>query len=130
MLSDFLSEPGWDAPLGRLARRHELLAVRLLDPAEQALPDLGLLTLADAETGEQLLVDTGDAGFRRRHAALAAAHEQSLREALARAGADVLELATGDALLATLLRLVALRRQRARAGASHRLPAAWAAATA
>jgi len=124
VLSDFISEPGWAAPLGRLARRHELLAVRLLDPAELDLPPLGLLTVADAETGEQLLVDTGDPGFRQRYAALAAAHEQALQDALAGAGADVLELATGDDLLATLLRYVALRRQRARAGAHHRLPAA------
>jgi uncharacterized protein (DUF58 family) len=124
VLSDFISEPGWSAPLGRLARRHEVLAVRLLDPLEMALPDLGLLTVEDAETGEQLLVDTQDAGFRQRFEALTAAHETSLRAQLGSAGVDVLELATGDDLLASLLRYVALRRQRARATSGHRLPAA------
>ena len=124
VLSDFISEPGWAAPLGRLARRHEVLAVRLLDPLEMALPDIGLLTVEDAETGEQLLVDTQDAGFRQRFEALAAAHESALRDQLGSAGADVLELATGDDLLASLLRYVALRRQRARAVSGHRLPAA------
>lgn len=124
VLSDFISEPGWAAPLGRLARRHEVLAVRLLDPLEMALPDIGLLTVQDAETGEQLLVDTQDAGFRRRFEALAAEHETSLRAQLGSAGVDVLELATGDDLLASLLRFVALRRQRARASSGHRLPAA------
>ena len=124
VLSDFISEPGWATPLGRLARRHEVLAVRLLDPLEMALPDIGLLTVEDAETGEQLLVDTQDAGFRQRFEALAAAHEATLRDQLGSAGADVLELATGDDLLASLLRYVALRRQRARASSGHRLPAA------
>ena len=124
VLSDFISEPGWAAPLGRLAQRHEVLAVRLLDALEMALPDVGLLTVQDAETGEQLLVDTQDAGFRQRFEALAAEHEAALRAQLTRAGVDVLELATHDDLLATLLRYVALRRQRARAPAHHHLPAA------
>ena len=126
VLSDFISEPGWAAPLGRLARRHEVLAVRLLDPLEMALPDIGLLTVEDAETGEQLLVDTQDIGFRQRFEALAGAHETALRDQLGSAGVDVLELATGDDLLASLLRWVALRRQRARATSGHRLPAALA----
>jgi uncharacterized protein (DUF58 family) len=124
VVSDFISEPGWATPLGRLARRHELLAVRLVDPLEMALPDIGLLTVEDAETGEQLLVDTQDAGFRQRFEAMAAQHEEALREQLLRAGVDVLELATDEDLLAALLRYVALRRQRARATSGHRLPAA------
>jgi len=124
VLSDFISAPGWSAPLGRLARRHEVLAVRLFDPLELALPDIGLLTVEDAETGEQLQVDTQDAGFRQRFEALAAQHESRLRDQLAQAGVDVLELATGDDLLDALLRCVALRRQRARATLGHRLPAA------
>ena len=124
LLSDFISAPGWSAPLGRLARRHEVLAVRLFDPLELALPDIGLLTVVDAETGEQLEIDTQNAGFRQRFEALAAQHETQLREQLTQAGVDTLELATGDDLLDALLRCVALRRQRARAALGHRLPAA------
>jgi uncharacterized protein (DUF58 family) len=120
VLSDFISAPGWQAPLGRLARRHEVLAVRLYDPLEMALPDAGTLQVQDAETGEQLTVDTQDAGFRQRFAQLASAHEAALRQALGRAGVDVLELATADDLLASLLRLVALRRQRLRLPAGRR----------
>jgi uncharacterized protein (DUF58 family) len=60
---------------GPLAQRHEVVAVRVLDPLELELPDLGLLTLRDAETGEQLLVDTHDAGFRKRFARIAAQRE-------------------------------------------------------
>jgi hypothetical protein len=75
VVSDFLSEPGWERPLGQLAQRHEVIAVRLFDPLELELPDLGLVPLRDAETGEQLWVDTHDAGFRKRFARLAAERE-------------------------------------------------------
>ncbi len=115
VLSDFISEPGWERPLARLALRHEVLAVRLYDPLEQELPDLGLLPMRDAETGEQLLVDTHDPVFRARFAQLAAQREEALRQMLSRAGVDTLELATGEDLVSTLLRFAELRRQRSRA---------------
>ena len=118
VLSDFISEAGWEQPLTRLALRHEVVAVRLYDPLEQALPDLGLLPLQDAETGELLLVDTHDKGFRARFAQLAAQREEALRRSLARAGVDTLELAADDELVDALLRFAELRRQRGRARAA------------
>ena len=124
VVSDFISEPGWAEPLARLAQRHEVLAVRLYDAAEMSLPDAGLITLQDAETGEQVLVDTQSPGFLQRFEAIAREHESTLRGTLARAGVDTLELATDDDLLAALLRFVALRRQRLRAAPGHRMPAA------
>jgi len=114
VVSDFISEPGWEQALARLAQRHEVVAVRVLDPMEQMLPDLGLLTLRDAESGEQLLVDTHDAGFRERFARLAAQRETQLREGLAHAGVDTLELATDDDLVDALVRFVELRKRRTR----------------
>ena len=63
IVSDFISTPGWDEPLAHLAQRHEIVAVRLYDPLEMDLPDLGLLMMRDAETGEQLFVDTHDRAF-------------------------------------------------------------------
>ena len=114
VVSDFLSEPGWEKPLGRLAQRHEVVAVRLSDPLERELPDLGLVPLTDAETGEQLWVDTHDAGFRRRFARLAADRETALREALARAGVDALELSTEDDLVQAIVRFSDLRKRRVR----------------
>src|SRR5512147_1971065 len=114
VVSDFISPPGWEQALGELARRHDVTAVRLYDPLEMELPDLGMVTLRDAETGEQLLVDTHDAGFRRRFAAAAQAREAALLESLAAAGVDTLELATDDDLLDAILRFADLRRQRAR----------------
>jgi uncharacterized protein (DUF58 family) len=112
VVSDFISEPGWEKPLGELARRHDVVAVRLLDPLELELPDLGLLTIRDAETGEQVLVDTHDKGFRQRFARIAAQREATLRESLGRAGVDTLELSTDDDLADAVVRFVDLRRSR------------------
>jgi hypothetical protein len=99
------------------------MAVRLYDPLELALPDVGLVTIEDAESGEQVLVDTQEPGFRERFEALAAKHEADLRLSLAQAGVDTLELATDDDLLTSLLRCVALRRQRLRNPSPRSLPA-------
>jgi uncharacterized protein (DUF58 family) len=122
VVSDFISAPGWEDSLGALSLRHEVTAVRLFDPLEMALPDLGLVTMTDAESGEQLVVDTSDPGFRRRFAAAAEAREQALRSALARAGVDTLELATDDDLLDAILRFADLRKQRARLAAGGGVP--------
>ena len=112
LVSDFISAPGWARPLALLARRHEVLAVRLYDPLEMELPDLGLFVMQDAETGEQIFVDTHDAGFRRRFAELAERREAELRAALREAGVDALELATDDDLTDSLLRFADLRKRR------------------
>ncbi|KQX86427.1 DUF58 domain-containing protein [Variovorax sp. Root473] len=114
VVSDFLSEPGWERPLGQLVQRHEVIAVRLFDPLELELPDLGLVPLRDAETGEQLWVDTHDAGFRQRFARLAAERETTLRDTLARAGVDALELSTSDDLVEAIVRFADLRKRRVR----------------
>jgi len=114
VVSDFISTPGWERPLAQLAERHEVLAVRLYDPLEMDIPDLGMVLIEDAETGEQLFVDTGDAGFRERFAATAARREAELRAAFRQAGVDALELVTGDDLVDSLMRFTDLRRMRAR----------------
>jgi uncharacterized protein (DUF58 family) len=122
VVSDFVSRPGWDAALARLNRRHEVVAVRLFDPLETELPDLGLVVIQDAESGEQLLVDTHDAGFRRRFAAAAARREQEVRNAFAHAQVDALELATDDDLTDAIFRFADLRKRRAQLNAGGGLP--------
>ncbi len=114
IVSDFISAPGWESTLGQLAARHDVTAVRLYDPLELDLPDIGLVTMRDAETGEQIVVDTHDAAFRRRFAAAATRREDALRQALAQAGVDTLELATDDDLQGAILRFAELRKQRSR----------------
>ena len=117
VISDFISEPGWERALAQLAQRHEVVAVRVLDPLELDLPDLGLLTLRDAETGEQMVVDTHDAGFRKRFARIAAQRESELREALTRSGVDALELSTDAELVDAIVRFVDMRKRRSQLSA-------------
>jgi uncharacterized protein (DUF58 family) len=122
VVSDFISAPGWGEPLAHLAQRHEVIAVRLYDPLEMELPDLGLLVIQDAETGEQLLVDTNDRGFRSRFAAAAQAREQALRLAFREAGVDALELSTKDELAEAIARFADLRKRRIQLAAGGGLP--------
>jgi uncharacterized protein (DUF58 family) len=117
VVSDFISVPGWDKALALLSRRHEVIAVRLYDPLELDLPDLGFVTMQDAETGEQLFVDTRDRRFRKRFAEQAAAREAALRSALSEAGIDCLELATDEPLHQSLLRFIQLRKRRSQLAA-------------
>lgn len=129
VVSDFVSMPGWAEPLANLAERHEVLAVRLYDPLEMELPDLGLLVLQDAETGEQMLVDTHDRAFRTRFAAIAERREAELRSAFRQAHVDALELSTHDDLVDALLRFADLRKQRSQLAAGGSLPKHLNAAT-
>ena len=129
VVSDFISAPGWSDAMARLSQKHEVLAVRLFDPTEMDLPDVGWMTMQDAETGEQVLVDTADAAFRERYKALAEDAETTLRSALVRAGVDTLELSTDDDLVTALMRFTDMRRARSRlsgggtANATRHLPA-------
>ncbi len=122
IVSDFISRPGWAASLAHLAQRHDVIAVRLYDPLEMALPDLGMVVVQDAETGEQLFVDTHDRGFRTRYAAAAERREAELRSALSRAGVDALELATDADLGDAVLRFADLRKRRNQLAAGGGLP--------
>ena len=112
IVSDFISAPGWEKPLSQLASRHDVIAVRLTDPLETRLPDLGLLTFQDAENGDQLFVDTHDKGFRARFAAAAQARDHELMMAFQGAGVDALELSTEDDVADAVLRFADMRRLR------------------
>lgn len=122
VISDFISEPGWEKPLAMLTQKHEVIAVRLFDPLESNLPDLGLITMRDAESGEQLLVDTSSAKFRQRFAQIAAQREVELRQSLSRVGVDTLELSTDDDLVQSILRFTDMRKRRSRVAVGGKLP--------
>jgi uncharacterized protein (DUF58 family) len=112
LISDFVSAPGWAEPLSVLAERHEILAVRVFDPLERILPSMGLMVVQDAETGDQLLVDTADRRFRKRFMAAAERYEETILAALGGAGVDAFELSTTDDLVDCLLRFADLRKRR------------------
>jgi uncharacterized protein (DUF58 family) len=102
LLSDFLTS-GYEGPLGHLARRHDLVALQLVDPRERELPDAGVVTLWDPELGGWRRVNTSDLavreGFRRRTLDFDRTLERRLRER----GADLLRLETGRSYAEPLL---------------------------
>ena len=110
IISDFISAPGWERPLNLLNQRHEVLAIRLWDPREVELPDVGPIIMEDAETGEQVYVDTRDQKFRQRFQAAAQQREVALSEAFKRSGVDALSLSTEEDLVRAIARFAALRR--------------------
>ena len=114
LLSDFISEPGWERPLSLLGRKHELVAIRLFDPREAELPDVGLIVVEDAETGEQLYVDTSDPEFRRRFREVAAAREAELQAGVRRAGVALFTVSTEEDLVGALVRIVEMRKRQRR----------------
>ena len=114
IISDFICAPGWDRPLTLLNHRHEVLAIRLWDRRETELPDVGPIFMEDAETGEQLYVDTGDVRFRRRFLEAAERREAEINAAFKRAGVEALSLSTEEDLVSAIVRFAALRRERRR----------------
>ncbi len=111
VISDFISAPGWEKPLRLLSHRHEVLAVRLWDPAEYDLPPVGLVLMQDAETGEQLFVDTADPRFRQRFAEVVRRRQAALEASLRRAHVDLLSLSTEDDLARVIAEFTARRKQ-------------------
>ena len=114
IISDFISEPGWEKPLSLLNRRHEVIAVRLWDMREAVLPDVGSIIMEDAETGEQLYVDTHDRRFRERFEQAARQREAALQQAFKQAGVDCLSLSTEEDIVSAIVRYATLRKQRKR----------------
>ncbi len=116
IVSDFISALDWEKPLRYLSQRHEVIAVRLHDPREMELPDIGLLSMQDSETGEQLDVDTADPTFRQNFAETMQQYENDLRAVLRRAHVDLLSLSTEDDLVQAIARYAHERKQRKHRG--------------
>jgi uncharacterized protein (DUF58 family) len=112
VISDFIGESDWERPLAMLNHRHEVVALRIVDPAELEMPDLGLILVEDAETGEQLFADSSDPLFRERFRAQVAQRERSIAEAMARAGVTAHRIDTNEDLGEALVDMV--RRSRVR----------------
>ena len=114
VISDFISETGWERPLALLKRRHELIAIRLYDPRETELPNAGMIVIEDAETGEQLMVDTSNPIFRRRFQEASQRREATLKENTRRVGVDLFAISTEEDLVSAIVRMAALRKKRRR----------------
>jgi len=120
VVSDFLDGSGWERELRRLAARHQVLAVEVADPREHELPDVGLITLVDPESGRRREVSTGSRSLRRRYAEAASAQRAEIGAALRRAGATHLPLRTDRDWMADVVRHVLAQRRLAAAAAPRR----------
>lgn len=110
VVSDFLDPSDWASPLRRLSLRHQVIAVHVTDPRELELPDVGLLTVVDPETGEHLHVQTGSPALRERYRAAATERHDRIRRALVGAGAEYLPLSTDRDWLLDVVAFVDRRR--------------------
>lgn len=113
LLSDFLDR-GFERSLKRTARHHDLIAIRITDPREEELPDVGLLELESAETTERLLVDTGSRRVRRAFALAARQRREALVQLVHSSHADLIEVSTDGRHLDALIRFFRLRERRLR----------------
>ncbi|MEO3825106.1 DUF58 domain-containing protein [Actinomadura sp. B10D3] len=129
VVSDFLEEASeWERPLRLLGARHQLLAVEVVDPRELALPDVGMLTLVDPETGRRREVPTASRRLRERYAAAAARQREEIAAGLRRAGAAHLRLRTDGDWVRDLVRHVLAQRRVALAAPAPPPPPAGGAA--
>lgn len=118
--------PEWERPLRRLALRHQVLAVEVCDPRELELPDVGVLTVVDPETGRRREVATASGRLRRRYARAAAEQREAIRDSLRRCGIARLSLRTDRDWLRDIVQHVTAQRRLAGAPAPTRpASAAW-----
>jgi uncharacterized protein (DUF58 family) len=106
IVSDFITEADWEPALTRLNHRHEVVTIRVVDPMELDLPDLGLVLIEDAETGEQFLADTSDPLFQHRLRLQVEARERAITASMRRAGVTAHRLGTDEDLAEALVGMV------------------------
>ena len=111
VVSDLIGTGDWERPLMQLAHRNEVVALRVVDPADDALPEAGLVVVEDAETGEQVLLDSGDPWFRARFREGVDARDAELDAGMRRAGVPLHRVETRADLVPTLVRVVAETRR-------------------
>ena len=112
VISDFIGTGDWERPLMRLAHRNEVVALRIVDGFDDALPEVGLIMVEDAETGEQMLIDSADPLFRKRFASGVADREADIEASTRRAGVQLHRVGTDEDLVESLVAIVAQTRRR------------------
>jgi uncharacterized protein (DUF58 family) len=115
MISDFLDLAPSTLLFDKLAltnQHHDLISIALSDPRESALPEVGLITLEDAETGEMVEIDTGNKSIRKRYASLAQERQQNFSNQMRKKGLDWIPACTDQPYLPALRNLFARRASR------------------
>ena len=112
VISDFIGTGEWQRPLFQLSHRNEVVALRIVDGADDALPEAGLIVVEDAETGEQILLDSADPWFRAKFRDGVGERDAQLQSGMRRAGVPLHRVDTGSDLVETLLEVIAETRRR------------------
>ena len=112
LVSDFLGEQDYERQMRVLSRRHDLIAVSVADPREMRMPNVGLVELEDAETGERVLIDTGSLAVRKRYESLGTERQIQLRDLCRSVGVDQVEVLTNEDYVRTLVRFFRTRERR------------------
>jgi len=94
VISDFIDISAYQKPLKILRKRHDIIALRMVDPREREIPDVGMIELEDDETGEQILVDTSDEEFRNSYSRLIAESDSQFLTSMMRNKVDTVSLST------------------------------------
>ena len=94
VISDFMDTSAYQMPLKILRKHHDLIAMRIVDPREREIPDVGMIELEDNETGEQILVDTSDREFRNSYSKLIAENDSRFLTSMMKNKIDVVSLST------------------------------------
>ena len=113
-ISDFIGTGDWQRPLLQLAHRNEVVALRVADASDDVLPEVGLIVVQDAETGEQLLLDSADPVFRARFRDGVDSRDADLSSGMRRAGVPLHRVDTGTDLVEALLSVIAETQRRRR----------------
>ena len=111
LISDFIAS-GFEKQMQLAAKRHDLIAISLRDPREVWMPNVGLLELEDAETGEIVVVDTGSKDVRRAYEQSAAADSRDLNRLLASMGIDRIDVLTNADYVRSIVRFFGTRERR------------------
>lgn len=112
VISDFIGDGDWERSLLRLGPRHEVVALRVVDAADDELPEAGLVVVEDAETGEQLVIDSGDPLLRARLRDAVGERDANLAAGMRRAGVPVHRIDTTADLATALVEIVASTKRR------------------
>jgi uncharacterized protein (DUF58 family) len=112
VISDFIGDGDWERSLLRLVPRHEVVALRVIDTADDELPDAGLVVVEDAETGEQLVIDSGDPLLRARVRTGVEERDARLAAGMRRAAVPLHRIDTSADLATALIEVVASTRRR------------------
>ena len=113
LVSDFIDK-GYEKPLSVAAKRHDLVAIRIMDPRESELPNVGLVELEDAETGEIVLLDTSSKKIRATYKKIADEFTTRLEDELRMLSIDRIEIATNADVTNPLIRFFKERERRIR----------------